>query len=1283
MYENYLQTRQPYYARYGDSSSALSVQRSDLATVVAGLSRAGDVELTLEFLGRYNDVPSTTSDSAPPLWDLDWQLRSLPAARRYELVKKWTLPAENRNALRFMVAQSPGLQTPEAFVPENRRSWSARPELGLISNFTLLVRAAQEAQQLDDLQTAVDQAVTDKLPHAEALSALVALAQQAPSAREKVQSMADETAKLIAEPPARTRERKWDEWRWQNVLVLEAALANPATRKTAQLWAPKILKECRSLFSDFDRLTHLGRIIALDSLRDVPDADRQALLAPGLAYWTPATPPGVTATTNAPAWWTAHENTLSHLMGFEQDSLFFNYPLTGTFEFSFEAHSYDFSEAEVAYGGLVSVPEFWSNRVLVWPVSRHETVTRGSPVVAKDWWNRYSVRVSPQAIRFFSNGHLVYEESEPSPTSPWLHVGGLDHRRVCVRRLKLSGDAVVPREVRLVDGDRFEGWVGAQFYDQSNYNKLPNRLTQREPAKKLAPNEYAPRVDARPNSWYAEQGVLHGRRETSLDDRNQARLWYHRPLRSGDTLSYEFFYDPEKTHVHPCLGRLAFLLEPAGVRLHWSTDGNNLLGLEPDNAIDEPDQRRGGAELPLKAGDWNSLQVAIDGNVARLTLNDTLIYERPMESSSDLRFGLSHYRDQTEVQVRNVVLRGNWPEKIGQDILANLLKLESPQEGPAAARARHSLTREEELADDAYQVWRDAQSLPAAERYAKLREWVFPGPAHPTYRLQAEFTPVDPPLPTAREANGKLKAGRSHLGGELVSPAWELIRTAAELKKLDELSEAVRSGVRDAPEGARNLLALQTMLAVARGDDNAALAAIRMLHAQLLQLDPATLEVNRYPELVAVHAASTRPSLRKEILPLAEVLVENQHSHHVSPGWERAVRWLRAEVRWLNDPLQSKLPLRETPPSLKQWAVVSHPTAEQRGRGLPAASWSHTPGKVGFHTGQGNDSLYFQSPLTGDFEVSCRRTTFGWKEIRLMYAALAMDVHYEGKGLIRAPLARGTTPIPLAAKVDNWGEQVEYRLEVKNGQMTVFLNGKQAHSERLTVGVDPWLAIQTASPHFNGSVENLRITGTPTIPKEIDITAAPDLSAWRADYYGDSIDSPEALWTRQKDELVGNLHLNAPGSNRESVLHYHRPMLEDGEIEYEFLYEPGKTEVHPALDRAAFLITADGVKIHYLTDGAFDRSGLDPANAMPLAKASQTPPLKSAQWNRLKLELKGDIVQLSLNGEAIGEYELEPTNQRLFGLFRYSDATGCRVRNVRYRGKWPTELPRNQELALP
>jgi hypothetical protein len=106
------------------------------------------------------------------------------------------------------------------------------------------------------------------------------------------------------------------------------------------------------------------------------------------------------------------------------------------------------------------------------------------------------------------------------------------------------------------------------------------------------------------------------------------------------------------------------------------------------------------------------------------------------------------------------------------------------------------------------------------------------------------------------------------------------------------------------------------------------------------------------------------------------------------------------------------------------------------------------------------------------------------------------------------------------------------------------------------------------------------------------------------------------------------------------------------------------------------------VRIHWLTDGAYERSGLAPDNSQPIP-GSQPVPLKSGQWNQLKLSLRGDEVQVIVNGTEVATQRLEPSNQRTFGLFRFADATGVKVRNVVHRGKWPLEPAplSQQELA--
>jgi hypothetical protein len=118
--------------------------------------------------------------------------------------------------------------------------------------------------------------------------------------------------------------------------------------------------------------------------------------------------------------------------------------------------------------------------------------------------------------------------------------------------------------------------------------------------------------------------------------------------------------------------------------------------------------------------------------------------------------------------------------------------------------------------------------------------------------------------------------------------------------------------------------------------------------------------------------------------------------------------------------------------------------------------------------------------------------------------------------------------------------------------------------------------------------------------------------------------------------------------------------------------------VHPALGRLAFLLEPDGVKVHLLTDGAYERSGLTADNARDEPECRRGPtslPLKPSAWNQLVLSVTGDKVTLELNGQPIYERLIEPLNQRSFGLFHYADQTQVRVRNVSYQGNWPQSLP--------
>jgi hypothetical protein len=138
-----------------------------------------------------------------------------------------------------------------------------------------------------------------------------------------------------------------------------------------------------------------------------------------------------------------------------------------------------------------------------------------------------------------------------------------------------------------------------------------------------------------------------------------------RPLLEDSAVEYEFFYDPDKAVAHPMLDRLTFLLEPDGVKLHWLTDGRSETSkVRFDNAQLEPTCRRGPSQLPLKARAWNKVRLVVAGDVVRLVLNGTEIYERPIEPTNQRQFGLFHYADRSDARVRSISHVGSWPKKL-------------------------------------------------------------------------------------------------------------------------------------------------------------------------------------------------------------------------------------------------------------------------------------------------------------------------------------------------------------------------------------------------------------------------------------------------------------------------------------------------------------------------------------------------------------------------------------------------------------------------------------------
>jgi|GEM_PF-860831 tetratricopeptide (TPR) repeat protein len=863
--------------------------------------------------------------------------------------------------------------------------------------------------------------------------------------------------------------------------------------------------------------------------------------------------------------------------------------------------------------------------------------------------------------------------------------------------------------------------------------------------------------------WFAKAGVLHGRQAgVDFTSATQSRLSYFRPLQDGESLSYEFLYEAGRFEVHPAIGRLAFLMDPGGMRVHWLTTGeNDWTGLAANNSLVEPLNRKT-RRLPLKTGDWNEVTVSLDGDFVSLSVNGTLAYTRKLEPEVERAFSFYHDRNRSAVRVRNVVLRGDWPERLSVEQLAD------PAADTIAERTQRdrqflgTVFADRHTPDSALNVHRNAMAMRPEQRFEYLRDWVLPGADHERIRIAMEFSQLHPAPPvaamntavanetaeavseTASESAGSATS-RIHMGGDVVSPALDLIRVAAELGRLDQVQSRLEAHSHTDQQQRKARAALLAVIDLKNRNFETALKRLDELF-NLLETEHLIGFKSHWPETtafaVAVNYVEAHDGIR-DLLTRLIVGQVRQNRSSGSDGWPRQISAYSGMLRitdLLSDLKQRNALANATgpteftttklesaadltrfrqPPNLRQWSPVSLHVARYRGPGAAPAMWRQVPDSSGLRktdavsgfsrpqiqklTNFDNDYLFFQSPLRGDYSVEAEASVFGWNEMTFSIGGRWAAAVYNRK-TYRAGYLRGNyKSSSLEPRLLKPGSTFRLRADIRNGLVTTYMGGRQIHQEPLDAN-EPWLALR--SPYRNyGIARNVRITGSPEIPETLQLTATDSLPGW-IPYHLQSVGTARADW-RQRGALtdgggiVGRLKPELRGSYLESVVHYHRPMMENGHIDYEFYYHPGESNVAPVMDRLAFVLDPDhGVRIHWITDARFDHTLLDPANMSDepeYRRGGGTQPdtsvstssviglasLKPNAWNKVSLQLTGDTVHLFLNGQEIYERPLEPENQRTFGFFHYCGQTEARVRNVTWAGDWPKQLPSlaEQELA--
>lgn len=622
---------------------------------------------------------------SPAVAGLHRSLLQLASEERFEVLSQWSFPDGPSKRIRILSGLVPETSPPDGFA----RALGERPGRnsfpvakindvsGLFCSAWLLIQAADESGNLPGLIVQLEELAGNDIPNAGFMLTLARIQDQripAEQIRSDIAARIAENVKVPGSPNI------------HDAVLVAAALSREELREDTEQLAGSLIHfdPAKPLSAGDSFLRKLNAVAILRSR--APESNAEDLLKTPPHLWIAAGDHRSAgfATGTDRSIWLMHEDHIQRLTGSGDDLLLFQYPLSGQFELKAEMTSPEAAPAGLTFGGIsfAADPQWFT----VTDVMRDHSHRRQWPFVAPKelrLFNRVNIRSDGQNTLLLSNLHPGWKiTAAQSDSCPWLGLRTSGFGKVYFRNLQLIGEPVIPREVLLTNHPGLPGWVALSNESLPHVvQPLPSAANVDEPS--LA------------TDWFLSEGELHGRRSifplagpgvagpggTGLSEgfgessTMQSHLAYVRPLLDGETLKYEFVYDPDPkktTAVHPVLGRIAFLIEPSGVRLHWITHNENeWTGLEPDNAIVEAVNRRGPSILPLIASDWNHVLVTRDQQKLKLTLNGTLIYEKPVEELSDFHPGFYHDRSQTDVRIRNVVLTGNWPEKLTPEQMQN------------------------------------------------------------------------------------------------------------------------------------------------------------------------------------------------------------------------------------------------------------------------------------------------------------------------------------------------------------------------------------------------------------------------------------------------------------------------------------------------------------------------------------------------------------------------------------------------------------------------------------
>ena len=464
------------------------MRKQVLATVASEYARAALLPDTLTSLGQFADAPSYSGGDPlanTAITQLVRMLESRPAKERYETLRAWTMPTGERRLVRMLHALIADQPVPAVFEKAAQKN-APKPSAAateVVGTGAMLVDAAREAGMLESLAADLKPLVEskEKIENARPLAWLVALATgQGESVRPQLEERLAELVKENENVPtapvrpgtsssaaaaARSRLRVFPHAEYQIARALIRDDNSPLFDLGLSLYDALLERTRLQINQSMSAKLRVERAEALarrvGSKRPLASADA------GLKQWHPAGYSSAYATTaigSAPKWVT-HQGHVAQLAGPDTSALFFDVPLGGTYEFQVDTYGGRSAEGSIMHYVIMIEPADNTARDVVLP-GRNDTISHAWKFYRPDQFNRITVKVSPEVVRYIVNDHLFFEDKQPSRTSPWVGLVTQRGRPSVWKNLTLNGDPTIPAEVSLSDADRLDGW-NSSFYNET------------------------------------------------------------------------------------------------------------------------------------------------------------------------------------------------------------------------------------------------------------------------------------------------------------------------------------------------------------------------------------------------------------------------------------------------------------------------------------------------------------------------------------------------------------------------------------------------------------------------------------------------------------------------------------------------------------------------------------------------------------------------------------------------------------------------------------------------